>query len=191
MVLRRLIGSTVMRCVLYRLSCHFSPPCQFPLHHGLLGQLTDIKFGMKSSVRLSIPGVSLSSFTNGTMRVRVQCLPAVANPSDLTIKGPIIRIIPDKVHCSDPDFTDTVFAFGHRKRNQPPHLLGTCARSVAFDSLSMAPLTKSATAFAVRVSTGPFLELELPPSNMASAVGMSTHLRVLRFIYVVRRLISA
>ncbi|KAK2735834.1 cytochrome p450 [Colletotrichum kahawae] len=36
----------------------------------------------------------------------------------LTIGGPIIRINPDEVHCSDPDFINTLYASGGKRRNK-------------------------------------------------------------------------
>jgi len=35
--------------------------------------------------------------------------------------GPLVRINPDEVHCSDPRFIDEIYAGGNRKRDKPMH----------------------------------------------------------------------
>ncbi|KAL6788177.1 cytochrome P450 [Trichoderma sp. SZMC 28012] len=65
--------------------------------------------------------------------------------------GPIVRINPDELHCSDPHFIDEIFAIGTRKRNKPAHQLrslgdatfsgfGTADHNL--HKLRRAPLTK-------------------------------------------------
>ncbi|KAI1208578.1 cytochrome P450 [Annulohypoxylon truncatum] len=43
--------------------------------------------------------------------------------------GPIIRISPDEVHCSDINFVDEIYAVGNRKRNKPLHLISGSAHT--------------------------------------------------------------
>ncbi|KAK0763227.1 LOW QUALITY PROTEIN: hypothetical protein N5P37_004213, partial [Trichoderma harzianum] len=62
--------------------------------------------------------------------------------------GPIVRINPDELHCSDPHFIDEIFAIGTRKRNKPAHQLspatfsgfGTADHNL--HKIRRAPLTK-------------------------------------------------
>ncbi|PTB58580.1 hypothetical protein M431DRAFT_105846 [Trichoderma harzianum CBS 226.95] len=48
--------------------------------------------------------------------------------------GPIVRINPDELHCSDPHYIDEIFAIGTRKRNKPAHQL----RSATFSTFGTA-----------------------------------------------------
>ncbi|KAI1440492.1 cytochrome P450 [Annulohypoxylon stygium] len=43
--------------------------------------------------------------------------------------GPIIRISPDEVHCSDINFVDEIYAVGNRKRDKPLHLISGSAHT--------------------------------------------------------------
>ncbi|KAI2464658.1 cytochrome P450 [Annulohypoxylon bovei var. microspora] len=43
--------------------------------------------------------------------------------------GPIVRISPDEVHCSDINFVDEIYAVGNRKRNKPLHLISGSAHT--------------------------------------------------------------
>jgi hypothetical protein len=42
-------------------------------------------------------------------------------------KGPIVRINPHEVHCSDIAFADEIYAVGGRKRNKPLHQINGSA----------------------------------------------------------------
>ena len=37
------------------------------------------------------------------------------------VSGPLVRISPDEVHCSDSRFIDEIYATGSRKRDKPIH----------------------------------------------------------------------
>lgn len=61
------------------------------------------------------------------MSSTVQCLSqyhliysGVGSNAD-TYLGPIVRISPDEVHCSDSRFIDEIYATGNRKRDKPIH----------------------------------------------------------------------
>ncbi|KAL7800600.1 cytochrome P450 [Trichoderma afarasin] len=60
--------------------------------------------------------------------------------------GPIVRINPDELHCSDPHFIDEIFAIGTRKRNKPAHQLRSLGGFGTADhnlhKLRRAPLAK-------------------------------------------------
>lgn len=54
--------------------------------------------------------------------------------------GPIIRINPDEIHCSDPRFVDEVYAMGNHKRDKWQHFLNTTGISaVAMTAFATAP----------------------------------------------------
>ncbi|KAH8671569.1 cytochrome P450 [Xylariales sp. PMI_506] len=66
------------------------------------------------------------------------------------IYGPIVRINPDEVHCSDPNFIDEIYAVGGRKRDKSKHQVSGSAMEFSgfatFDHdlhrLRRAPLAK-------------------------------------------------
>lgn len=41
--------------------------------------------------------------------------------NDTSLQGPIVRINPWEIHCSDISFADEIFALGGRKRDKPMH----------------------------------------------------------------------
>lgn len=47
--------------------------------------------------------------------------------------GPLVRINPDEVHCSDPHFSDEIYAVGGRKRDRSLHQINAAAVSVYLD----------------------------------------------------------
>lgn len=60
----------------------------------------------------------------------------------LTIEtGPLVRINPDEIHCSDPCFSDEIYPVGGRKRDRTLHQINGAAVSVymsSFDILRLA-----------------------------------------------------
>lgn len=52
--------------------------------------------------------------------VREQSLKQKDNKAEVVLfTGPIVRINPDEVHCTDPNFIDEIYPASGRKRNKP------------------------------------------------------------------------
>jgi cytochrome P450 len=60
------------------------------------------------------------------------CLEKLGWYADLSFLGPIVRINPNEVHCSDITFADEIYAVGGRKRDKPVHQINGSAYDLPF-----------------------------------------------------------